>query len=262
MFKQEFKRALNWKLVIILFLITLIMHAYEPFIKIKNYMIELDYETLVQFGVLNTFSLWTDSNIIYTKFMPILVSLIYGTCFLQDIKSGFIKFIDCRVSHKKYQISKFFVNGIIGGLTICIPSIVFFLLLSIFVGGDIAGSQGAAVGGIFNDLLYSNSYQYMALFFFLEFAFGFAYSTISLGVSTLIKNEIVVILSPTIFYSITSYLGHLFRVPKLFLTSITTEFWILAENVTLGHILGQLMLITLIFGSIFFWFSRKDFINA
>lgn len=256
MFKEEFKRALNWKKVLIFIFILLIIQGLGPFEYYKRlaWVSKLDVDTLNIMGVYNKYVNLTKANFYYMLLLPITVSILYGTSFINDYKKGFIKFIDTRISHRRYQISKFFVNGIIGGLSACIPTMIFFLILSIIYGQ----TSNEGVIGMYREVFLKSPATYMVIFFSLQFAFGFTYSTVALGVSSVIKNEVVTLLSPALFYFVLEYVKRSFKLPNIFSSAITNKFWLVVDGVKTYEIIINLLLITLIFGTIFFYFSRKE----
>ncbi|MEQ8154647.1 MAG: hypothetical protein ABRQ25_07165 [Clostridiaceae bacterium] len=268
--KQELKKALFNKKLLFIILVGVALHAYSGYEGAKSYIYfdfnASDIQTpeaqkgaheIVKVG-LNKYNVWSHSSALYSLFMPIMVAMCYGTSYFEDIKSGFVRFIDSRVKHREYIISKYFVNGLIGGISLALPSMVYFLLLCIVLTGDISTAT-AALGGIFQKILLSNPPLYLCIYFSLEFLFGFAYSTIALAVSTFIKNKIAILLSPAIYFFVVTYITDRTKFDFM-CPSNTTLFWAIAGGVTAAQIVSQLMLITVVFTIIFMVFSRKKVI--
>ena len=211
MFRQEFKKAFFNKKIIFLIILSILLLLFSAYKDLKDYIF-LDYnapdirtfedlQSIKQmvYNTLNKYNIWTSSMSIYSLFMPFLVTLCYATSYFDDISSKFIQFIDFRINHKKYVFIKYMVNGIMGGLSLVIPPLIYFILLCIFGHGDIY-TASAAIGGLFDDILHSNPLVYLCIYFTIQFLFGFTYSTIALSISTLIKNNIAIILSPVVYF--------------------------------------------------------------
>ena len=216
MFRQEFKKAFFNKKIIFLIILSILLLLFSAYKDLKDYIF-LDYnapdirtfedlQSIKQmvYNTLNKYNIWTSSMSIYSLFMPFLVTLCYATSYFDDISSKFIQFIDFRINHKKYVFIKYMVNGIMGGLSLVIPPLIYFILLCIFGHGDIY-TASAAIGGLFDDILHSNPLVYLCIYFTIQFLFGFTYSTIALSISTLIKNKIAIILSPVVYFFIITF---------------------------------------------------------
>ncbi|MDD7796061.1 hypothetical protein [Clostridium sp. 'White wine YQ'] len=260
---DEIKRAISRKSFVffIIAMITVNLYGiYRNIPEIIPYSVaSLSLQEAINYGYFNEFTIFTQTSSIYMNFIPIVCSFVFGISFLQDRKKGFNKFINVRISNKRYCISKFLAGGIVGGLSVTLPSTVLFYILNVFIGGSIKDTT-TAVGGIFNDILMSQPYIYVLLFFVVEFVIGFTYSTIALAVSTIVNNEIIVLLAPGIFFYVTNYVTETLRLPLQFKTKVTTDFVLLAGGINGYQLIMQFIFITLIFGIAFFYFSRKEYI--
>lgn len=259
---NELKRAFKWKKFVGFIVVMIIINLYSICIEIGEFNpfsgMHLSIQEAVDIGDLNQFALFTNAGVTYVGFIPIVCSFVYGLSFLEDRKKGFNKFINLRISNSKYCISKFLANGIVGGLSAALPSIIIFYVLNVFVGGDIHNTS-IAIPGIFDDLSKSKPYVFILVFITMEFLVGFAYSTIALAASTLLDNQILVLLAPGVFYYVTNYITDILNFPLKFKTKVATEFGLLAGGVTGYEVAIQLIVITLIFGAVFFHYSRKEF---
>ncbi|EJT5917582.1 hypothetical protein ABE450_002143 [Clostridium perfringens] len=268
MFRQEFKKAFFNKKIIFLIILSILLLLFSAYKDLKDYIF-LDYnapdirtfedlQSIKQmvYNTLNKYNIWTSSMSIYSLFMPFLVTLCYATSYFDDISSKFIQFIDFRINHKKYVFIKYMVNGIMGGLSLVIPPLIYFILLCIFGHGDIY-TASAAIGGLFDDILHSNPLVYLCIYFTIQFLFGFTYSTIALSISTLIKNKIAIILSPVVYFFIMTFVTENLNL-RFMMPSNVTQFWAIAGGITRGSIFFQLIITTIVFSLIFFTFSRKE----
>ncbi|MDM0452576.1 hypothetical protein QTH59_10785 [Clostridium perfringens] len=140
MFRQEFKKAFFNKKIIFLIILSILLLLFSAYKDLKDYIF-LDYnapdirtfedlQSIKQmvYNTLNKYNIWTSSMSIYSLFMPFLVTLCYATSYFDDISSKFIQFIDFRINHKKYVFIKYMVNGIMGGLSLVIPPLIYLAL--------------------------------------------------------------------------------------------------------------------------------------
>ncbi|MGU8435282.1 hypothetical protein ACV3RS_14875 [Clostridium perfringens] len=256
---KVFKSKKIWVFILFMILISLYgLYLWLPSLNPLRWN-KININELIREGVLNQFAIFSGTTIlVYSKIIPIVAPFVYGTTFLRERKSGFDIFIDCRMSDLKYRIYRFFINGIVGGLSVILPIIIIFYFINVFIGGNINDTK-QVLGGIVYDVMMENPYGYVALVILIEFCVGFAYSTISLGVSTVIDNEIIVLLFPGIFYFVSSYVTEILRFPLPLKTKIVTDFGILVDGVSVKQLLLQTFFITLIFSIVFFYFSRKEY---
>lgn len=256
---KAFKSKKIWVFILFMILISL----YGVYLWLPNLnpfkLSDWDINELIRSGVLNQFAIFSGATIlVYSKIIPIVAPFVYGITFLRERKSGFDIFIDCRMSDLKYRFSRFFINGIVGGIAVALPIIIVFYFTNVFIGGNI-NDTNLALGGIAYDFMMKNPYGYVALVILIEFCVGFTYSTIALGASAIIDNEIIVLLFPGIFYFVSSYITEILKFPLPLKTKVATDFGILVDGVTVGQVFLQLFVITLIFSIVFFYFSRKEY---
>lgn len=256
---RVFKSKNTWLFILFMILISLYgVYLWLPNLNLFK-LSNLNVNELIKSGVLNQFAIFSGATIlVYSKIIPIVAPFVYGATFLRERKSGFDIFIDCRMSDLKYRVSRFLINGIVGGLSVGLPILIVFYFTNIFIGGNISDTN-LVLGGIAYDFMIQNPYGYVALVILIEFCVGFAYSTIALGVSTLIDNEIIVLLFPGIFYFVSSYITEILNFPLPLKTKVATDFGLLVDGVTVGQVFLQLFVIILIFSIVFFYFSRKEY---
>ena len=268
MFKQEMKKAFLNKKIIILTIVSFLLLAFSAYKDLKGYIF-LDYNASdiqtyeaqiamkqMVYDALNKYNIWTSSMSIYSLFMPILVTMCYATSYFDDINSKFIKFINFRTNHKKYIFIKYAVNGIVGGVSLVLPPLLYFIILSIFGHGDISTAT-AAIGGLFDNVLHKNPSVYLLIYFTIQFLFGFTYSTIALTVSTLIKNKIAIILSPVVYFFVMTFVAENLNL-RFMMPSNVTQFWAISGGISKSSIFLQLIINTIVFSIMFFAFSRKE----
>lgn len=137
--------------------------------------------------------------------VPILVCLPFSTSYLQEKQSNFQQNIYVRINKRKYLITKVIINGLVGGLTITIILTISFLIFLIFKGThstvdlvnylDLSGTPAYLYG--------ISPFLYVLVIIIGSFFGGFTFSTITLSLSTIIKNKYISLLSPFILNAIT-----------------------------------------------------------
>lgn len=268
MFKQELKRAFLNKKMIFLVVLSILLLVFSAYKDLKGYIFfnfnapdiqtpeaQMEAKRMI-YESLNKYNIWTSSMSIYSLFMPFLVTLCYAASYFDDVSSKFVQFVDFRMNHKKYVFIKYLVNGIMGGLSLAIPPLIYFIFLCIFGHGDIS-TASAAIGGLFDEVLHSNPLAYLCIYFTIQFLFGFTYATIALAISTLIKNKIAIILSPVVYFFIMTFVTENLNL-RFMMPSNVTQFWAIAGGITRGSIFFQLIVTSIVFSIIFFAFSRKE----
>lgn len=268
MIRSQLKRAiLNKKFLFIIF-IGILIHFLSGYNKIHEYLffnfkasdiqtpkLQANAKAMVNNG-LNMYAVWFDSLILYTPLMPILAALPFSSSYLEDIKNGMIKYIDLRISHKKYLITKIFTNGLAGGLAVSLPTIILTIAVKIFFNGNIDGFFGkGAYGGVFANLLLHNFYLYVLVHILIEFIFGFAYSNIALATSAFVKNTIAVMISPFLFWVGGDLILQFFNI-KSYLPTEINQFY-LSPEVTVIEIILELTVITFFSFILFVFKARK-----
>lgn len=268
MIKSELKRAILSKKFLIIILIGILIHFTSGYNKIHEYLffdfgaydiqtpeLQAGCRVMVQ-NALNMHSVWFGSLLLYTPSMPIIAALPFSISYLDDIKNGMIKYIDVRTTHKKYLVTKLLTNGIAGGIAVSLPTIILTIVVSIFFKENINAFPGKGFyGGVFSNLLINNFYMYVAVHVLIEFIFGFAYSSIALAVSSVIKNVIAVMLSPFLFWVVGDLILQFFNVRSYLPTGIN-QFY-LNQRVTLNEIIIELLFITIVSSILFIFKARK-----
>ncbi|MBW6411667.1 hypothetical protein [Clostridium weizhouense] len=202
MFFQEVKRGFSRiSFKIALFIGTVACILSSILMKTESYSIQsyIKAYEISSYDNFIFFNLNSISNILILIF-PILSVLSYSDSYLEDINSGFIKCIHTRYSKKKYLMYKFLSNFVVGGLGFVIPLIINFIILILSYPSlpthAILGKQTILCGGLFPALFYTYPILYIALWLVIYFMYAGAFASISLGVSTIIKNKFVVLFIP------------------------------------------------------------------
>lgn len=130
---------------------------------------------------------------------PILVCLPYVDSYVNDFNSGYIKYLFLKITPVKYSVIRIITNALVSGFTIFAGLCTGYLTLLKLKG--IADDGKYII--INNDLmsLYNNSQtKYVFLLIGLSVLGAIAFSTFSLGLSTILKNRYLAVLLPFFFF--------------------------------------------------------------
>lgn len=186
--KEEFKRAiysLNTLIAFVLcFIVITISFTYT------NHSFYLDNKNAVTAFLLIFRGEFATLFIIFASF---IAALPYSHSYVTDKKSGFLKHMLVRIDKKKFFITRYFVNGIIGGLVLALSLlIVYIVLLIIFMKAPIPLPTGYDMEtGAFG--YYYNNYPVVFVFIciLLLFCYGFIFSTLGLALGVFTENKYV-----------------------------------------------------------------------
>lgn len=114
----------------------------------------------------NTFTM---ESFLYFLLLPIIAVLPFGTSYLTDNQSGFLKGIYMRISRKKYLIAKYISSFVAGGIAVILPLSVNLMCALIFLPNldpqVVSGQSLIRAATVFHELYYSNPLIYLVLFF-------------------------------------------------------------------------------------------------
>lgn len=211
--REEFKRAFLNNKFILLIILGLIIHLYSLFVW-EHGVIFFDYsaEDIVLDAAIegitkaiNRYTFWYHGMDIYTVIMPLLACIPYSASLYGDKESNFYNYIVTRTKKKNYFISKIIINGLIGGVVLALPTLLFYILLIILVPGPII-DFGIHPIGFLSELFMSNPNLYIVFTILIEFLFGITYSTFSLAISKFNVNKISILLTPFIYWYVGTFI--------------------------------------------------------
>lgn len=265
---QQLKHCFRNKKFILFIMIGILVNVFSiineiaPYISFKGMMMNITNSMKVVDKMddpFNQYSLWCDSLKSYMLAIPILCAIPFSSSYVEDIKSGMIKYINLRISHKKYSLSKLLANSIIGGLITIIPTVFCTIIIFGVFNGDYNTCYISKIFGGKYNYLFLNKFPIYVLFqLMVEFLIGATYSSIALCVSTRTKNNIAILLSPYVFYMISSVVLSLLNLSNISPETINQFYY--DPSVSLVDILVNLTIIYLISSFTFLHFSKKEFI--
>ena len=196
-------------LIIILFGVVITIYTlYQTGVYQKNLLLFTnDYTIDYPFSVFNTFILCNPfcySGIILVYCLPVLSCLPYGDSLYTDIKSGHIKIILCKVSKKKYYMSKFitvFISGFMVGFIILSLNLILTMMFFPSIKPEgISNLYPLTARFVYMNTLYIDSpYLYCIFYLIINCMYCGMYALISLVATLLFEYRATIILFPGIF---------------------------------------------------------------
>ena len=206
MLRQEIKRGSTknsfWITVVVMVIFSCIYVLKQPVYSSEEFLdVYIKGGSLTAYDSFIFFNLSKSANILIL-ILPLLSSLVYSDTYLEDKKSGFLKFIYMRSEKKKYLRTKFLANFIVSGLAVAIPIMISFIFLRLRIpSGEpnpILGVNTIFPTQLFPKLFYSHPNIYILLWIVIYFIYAGAFSSLGLSLSIFIKNRIAVLFSPFI----------------------------------------------------------------
>ncbi|TSB45877.1 hypothetical protein [Alkalicoccobacillus porphyridii] len=195
--KEELKRAFISKVAFG----TMILSIALVFVGMFEYLSWISYGGIsVLYIFLSGYNTGT-ANFLVIVF-PILATLPFASSYVEDCKSGLIKYTYLRMQKRTYMYIRLVVNGIIGGTVLFIGPFVAFVFLMIaktFTGMPMVKEHMETVA-YFESIGVHSPLLMIIIILMTLFCCGFIIATIALGISTFIQNSYLTILIPFILY--------------------------------------------------------------
>lgn len=138
----------------------------------------------------------------FVIFAGLFPGLPYAYSYLEEQNSGYLKFIQVRMSRKKYAVQKIYFAGLSGGLSMLLTGILIFIVLDV-MSFDTTVAQHPP---IFEELVWA-PWMYiwggrlvLLLKAILLFLFGVLWSELALFFSLIVRNKYVAFVLPFIVY--------------------------------------------------------------
>lgn len=240
-FKTEIKRAIFSKLFFTAILIGVLSQLIGAFVMTKDVLLEYYQGTadyLYLDNMLSPQALWYFSTNVYVFIIPLIACIPYSLSFLNDNNNEFIVFIRSRTALKKYIDAKILACFISGFLAVFISSFIYFLLIFLSPYND--SSHGIRAVGALSSIFLSHLKLYLIIYIFICSLMGGTYSLIALAISTKFNNPLIVLVTPTIYYYVATYILGILGLTSLQPANINQYFRIFTIN-SLTPILGQII---------------------
>lgn len=139
------------------------------------------------------------------SFLPLLAPLVacipFANSYVLDKESGLLKYIYIKIKPKQFLLIRLIVNALVSGLVFVIAQSIMLIFLVIIYG--VNSNPTCEVVGAFSSFYYSSKITYALIIIATSFIFGMVFSTLSLGISTLVNNKYLILLLPFIYVIIT-----------------------------------------------------------
>ena len=139
-------------------------------------------------------------------FAPLLAAFPYTSRFCEEFESGYIKSILIRENPARYLRTKFFANGIAGGLALSVPLALFIVVL-LFIGVPYrAEDVPEGFVTIYNQTIFQHSQflwggiAVLLIFVLLTFLSGAVWANVGLCLSVFVRNKYLAVGFPLVLY--------------------------------------------------------------
>jgi hypothetical protein len=148
----------------------------------------------------------------FTLFAPLAATLPYADSFAQERSQKLSRYILLRVKHKHYLLTKFFVNGLSGGLAVALPMAIFFGFTSLKYVRILPPTSSSGYTedwmrcyGFLSEFYLSAPDLYVFYRSLLGFAFGLVFATLGMAISAFTNNRYIILSFPLIFKFIVAF---------------------------------------------------------
>lgn len=216
---KEFLRAIFGRLFSIPLIVSLILLFLELS---QSYSLDPTPPPGWHSSYFNAYDAWRQAIYGFVLFAPLAATLPYADSYLRDRNQGFARYTLLRMTHRRYLISKFAINGLVGGLAVALPMALFFgYTFSVYArtlpplawSGYTEEWMRAIgfLGGLF--VPYPNLYVFARIM--LGFLFGVTYATLGMAISPFVRSRYIVLAFPLVFFLIFSFMANFLGVPVL-----------------------------------------------
>lgn len=170
----------------------------------------------------NAYDAWRAAIDAFVLFAPLAATLPYADSYLKERNQGFARYVLLRMTHKHYLVSKFVINGLIGGLAVALPMVLFFGYTFSMYAQTLPplSSSGYTeewmraigfLGGLFAP--HPNLYIFVRIV--LGFLFGLTHATLGMALSPFVREHYIVLVFPLVFFLIVSFMTSFLGIPTL-----------------------------------------------
>lgn len=213
--KLEFKKAFSsmpYKLALLVNLLICLWQNVENYIS-TNEIIQLNSENNNGghrgFYEIDLFSHWIGvdgylmSSAVFFSLLSLTAAIAFGYSYLKERNTGYYLHMIHRNSKKKYLISKYAAGFICGGFSVAFPMLINFMINAMInpagminVNTWITPTQPF----FFSELFYTCPLLYVLLVLIMDFIWGGICTALALSFSLFVKNIIIVLVMPAIFF--------------------------------------------------------------
>lgn len=209
-FIKEFSRAIFGKIFIVPFFTSLIL----LFLSLsQSYPFDPTPPSGWHPSYYNAYDAWRVAIDIFVLFAPLVATLPYADSYLRDRNQGLARYALMRMTHRHYLISKFIINGLVGGIAVTLPLIVFFgYTLAIYprtlppISATPYSEEWMRSPGYLGAIYAPHPNFYIFARIILGFLFGFTNATFGMAISSFVRNRYVILAFPFTFSLIYNFI--------------------------------------------------------
>jgi hypothetical protein len=168
----------------------------------------------------NAYDAWRVAIDIFVIFAPLAATLPYADSYLRDRDQGFARYALLRMTHSRYLIGKFIINGLVGGIAITLPMIVFFgFTMAVYphslppISATVYSEEWMRSPGFLGSIYAPHPNIYIFARIILGFLFGFTNATLGLAISSFFRSRYVVLAFPFTFSLIYNFIFAILGAP-------------------------------------------------
>lgn len=141
-------------------------------------------------------------------FIPLIAVLVYSQALFDDIHFGEIKYIAYRMPMNKYLLQRALSTMLAGGISVALPLVIALLSFCIYDPTPSAVILSSQIS-ILKMQYYQSLLCYCMVFILNAFIFGALYSLISMSLSIVIRNKIIALSLPALYFLLIQGIGWL-----------------------------------------------------
>lgn len=209
MLMKELSRAIFNRRMYSVIAVMLLLHylsSYQSLLS-SHFFIDREAEDLTIEGLKqileiggNTYHIWLNGFSFTQTIFVLAVIYPYAASFVYEKKMNFHYFAIIRTGHLKYRFYKMFANSIAGGLSLSIPSALYFAGLSVFFKNKILDPFEFHPDGVFSHLFTHTPSLYILSVVAIHFILGFSIAIFAMGITSFFSKIVYVYAIPFALY--------------------------------------------------------------
>lgn len=196
---------------------------------------------------------------IFLFLAPLICSIPYALSYIEDYENGEYKRNIDTIGNLKYFVIKFCVNGIVGGLSLALIIIFYYICILMIKGVNPNDIMNFDFNNSLTTLINKNQHLYILVESIFSFIFGFTFANITLSISIFTRDKWITLSTP-IFFHVLSFVVLSNITPYLDSLIIYSFFRNSSMNILPRIIYTLFINISCILVSIFF--IRKNYIGT
>lgn len=161
----------------------------------------------------NAYDAWRAAMDAFILFAPLAATLPYADSYLRDRNQGFARYVLLRMTHSRYLISKFVINGLVGGIAVALPMIVFFgYTFTVYprtlppLSATPYSEEWMRAVGFLGNIFVPHPNLYIFARITLGFLFGLISATLGMAISPFVRSRYIILAFPFTFSLIYNFI--------------------------------------------------------